>query len=454
MFAPMGARPAMTAVEQPPSLMPRLARCAPACLIASAGSLLVSPLPTRSAYAMDFVQTQVSAAEAVLSGRGRIIPGDADRLRSALSAVPSTLRLIGLTLDSPGGNVAEAKALVGLIRARALPVAIPHRGLCASACFMLLAASPHRLAASDAIIGVHSAAENGAETDTSLAVTTLMARDAAELGVPPAIIGKMVETTPGELQRLNLQDLALMNVTVFSGDLLAALLAKPSGAGGMAAAAPPGRSGFDAGRADRRAWEAWLATLRGPYRDGVLFARARMADPTPGLCAGPGQVSRGDFTQGCEAARQRLAPMVTQMRTDAAYQAGWNDAIQTVAPAETVEQEYQGVYFCGASVPHLAVKLFPPSAEPKRRALLSFGPTASSPTVPRGAFLVEGTIDPMQGVMTLAPVKWMSQPPGYPWLGLRGASADGGKTWRGQVTDSLTCTVFTLQRAQNTTSSR
>jgi hypothetical protein len=280
-----------------------------------------------------------------------------------------------------------------------------------------------------------------------------MARDAAELGVPPAIIGKMVRTTPGRIERLNVQDLALMNVTVFSGDLLAALQAKPPAAGGVSfATASPARAGFDAGRNDRRSWEAWLATLRGPYRDGVLFARTRMNDLAPGLCAGPGQVSRGDFTQGCEAARQKLAPMAVQMGADAAYQAGWNDtaqvALQTVMPAETVEQEYQGVYFCAASVAHLTVKLFPRSAEPRRRAMLLFGPNASSPTVPRGAFLVEGTIDPVQGVMTLTPVKWISQPAGYPWLGLSGRSTDGGKTWRGRVTDSLTCTLFTLQRMQ------
>ncbi|MFL5257711.1 MAG: hypothetical protein ACJ8AI_33500 [Rhodopila sp.] len=312
---------------------------------------------------------------------------------------------------------------------------------------------------------MHSAAENGAETGTSLAVTMLMARDAAELGVPPAIIGKMVETTPGRLERLTLQDLALMNVTVFSGDLLAALQGNPSGAGAvMPAVITPGRTGFETGREDRRAWDAWLATLRGPYRDGVLFARDRMNDPAPGLCAGPGQASRGDFTQGCEAARQRLALMSTRMRTDAAYQAGWNASAQSASAqsasaqsamaAGAVEQQYQGVYFCGASVAHLTVKVFPPSADRRCQALLEFGPNAASRSVPRGAFLAEGTIDPAQGMMALAPVQWVMQPPGYPWLGLRGRSIDGGNTWRGQVTDSLTCTVFTLQRMQTASEMR
>jgi len=58
------------------------------------------------------------------------------------------------------------------------------------------------MAASDALVGVHSANENQQETDVSLAVTTLMARDAAKDGIPPAIIGKMVETTPGRVEWL------------------------------------------------------------------------------------------------------------------------------------------------------------------------------------------------------------------------------------------------------------
>src|SRR4051794_4460509 len=97
---------------------------------------------------------------------------------------------------------------------------------------------------------------------------------------------------------------------------------------------------------------------------------------------------------------------------------------------------------------------FPPSADRRCQALLEFGPNAASRSVPRGAFLAEGTIDPAQGMMALAPVQWVMQPPSYSWLGLRGRSSDGGKTWRGQVTDSLTCTVFTLQRMQTASEMR
>ncbi len=405
------------------------------------------------ARGLQFSQMRVSGTEAVLDGRGPIVEGDAERLQDALGEMSPALRLLGLALDSPGGSVSEARQLGRIIRAANLPVIVSHRSVCASACFMLLAASPRRFAADDSMIGVHSAAEDGAETDTSLAVTTLMARDAADLGVPPGIIGKMVETTPGRIERLNLQDLVSMNVTVFAGDPLAALHQAPlSPARRVAAGVPaPAASGLAAGRADRKSWEAWLASLRGPYRDGARFARDRMDDPTPVSCNGPGNVSRGDFSLGCEVARQRLAPVVTRLHADGEYAAGWNGLVVPVAAGDPVEQEYQGVYFCTGAVVHLTLKVYPRSPEAQRRALLLFGPNASSPDIPHGAFLVEGAIDPAAGEIALAPVRWVMQPPGYPWLGLTGRSADGGKTWRGRVTDSAACTQFTMARVSGAT---
>src|SRR5208283_3339429 len=47
-------------------------------------------------------------------------------------------------------------------------------------------------------IGVHSASVSGGRENTdTLGVTTLMAREAAAYGVPPAITGRMVTTKPG-----------------------------------------------------------------------------------------------------------------------------------------------------------------------------------------------------------------------------------------------------------------
>lgn len=115
---------------------------------------------------------------------------------------------------------------------------------------------------------------------------------------------------------------------------------------------------------------------------------------------------------------------------------------------------YQGAYFCGQRVARLTLKVYPQAGEPRRRAMFSFGPEPTSPDVPRGAFMVEGSIDPRGGQMTLTPFKWVTQPAGYTWLGLTGRSDDGGRTFTGRVIDNNACTVFTLKRISETTAAR
>ena len=94
----------------------------------------------------------------------------------------------------------------------------------------------------------------------------------------------------------------------------------------------------------------------------------------------------------------------------------------------------------------LVLKLFPATAEARRRAILSFGPQPTSPDVPHGAFIVEGSMDAHGGAMIFSPIKWITQPAGYDWLGLNGRSDDDGKTFNGRVVDRDSCTVFTLRR--------
>jgi hypothetical protein len=419
--------------------------------------------PGHPAHALQFEPVPISATEVIVGGHGPIVKGDADRLRQAVAAVPQGRLLLALALDSPGGNVVEGERLAELIRARRLPVVIPSDSKCVSACFLLLAASPRRFAASDALIGVHSASENGEETGTSLAVTTLMARDASALGIPAAIVGKMVRTTPGQVEWLTRDDLASMNVTVFDGDALAAT--RQAGAATVRPAAPAPvpppvqpqavtAPGFAAGRDDRRLWNAWLGGLRGAYRDGAVFAHAQLGVPQPASCYGPNGVNRGDFTLGCEIAQQRLLPVTARIRANTDYAAGWHGADPQIPAGTPPEVEYQGAYFCGRQMARFTLKVFPQAGEPRRRAMLSFGPQPTSPDVPRGAFIVEGLIELRGGAMTLTPVQWVLQPAGYDWLGLSGRSDDGGGTFSGRVIDSRACTIFTLKRIGGTSVGR
>jgi hypothetical protein len=409
------------------------------------------------AQAMQFEQIHVSASEVIIGGRGEIIEGDQHRLDQALAAVPAGQTLLSLAIDSPGGSVMEGEAMSRTIQSRGLKVLIPSNSKCVSACFLLFAASPHRLAAADALIGVHSANEGGQETGNSLAITTLMARRASELGIPSAIIGKMVQTTPGRVEWLTHEDLLSMDVVVFNGDAVSA----SRGAGGATASLRPAApeaarapaaptvppSAFETGRSDRATWDTWLGSLRGGLRDGALYARAQMMQHQTASCARPDKLGQPDFQQGCQELQRRTAQADARKRASADYTAGWNSVDHVAAPTQAVEAEYQGAYFCGPLVARVTLSVFPHSPGAPRRALFSFTPQSGSGTAGRGAFVVQGTIDLSGGVLQVSPVQWVSQPAVGRWLGLAGRSDDGGRTFSGRVVDADGCSVFTLKRS-------
>jgi uncharacterized caspase-like protein len=115
---------------------------------------------------------------------------------------------------------------------------------------------------------------------------------------------------------------------------------------------------------------------------------------------------------------------------------------------------YQGAYFCGRRVARVTLKVLPETGQPRRHAIFTFGPEPTSPDVPRGAFIVEGSIDLQGGGLSFAPTKWMSRPAGYNWLGLSGRSDDGGKTFSGRIVNNTACTVFTLRRIGDVTAAQ
>ena len=143
--------------------------------------------------------------------QGRIVPGDAARLVQALRGA----KFSAVLLNSPGGSVLEARDMARAIRALRVPVVVPDHAVCASACFMLFAAGRDKVAEPGAMIGVHSASVSGGnETMDTLGVTTLMAREAAQYGVPAAITGRMVTTAPGQMAWLTRGELEQMGVRI------------------------------------------------------------------------------------------------------------------------------------------------------------------------------------------------------------------------------------------------
>lgn len=124
---------------------------------------------------------------------------------------------VSIILDSPGGSIAAAYTIAQAVAMSELPVILLPGAKCASACFVIFAAAKTRYVSHRALVGVHSASERGAEYETvrSEAVTTEMARVCAALGVPPAILGRMVTTPPGDIAWLTEDDLALMGTRFF-----------------------------------------------------------------------------------------------------------------------------------------------------------------------------------------------------------------------------------------------
>jgi hypothetical protein len=177
--------------------------------------LLALLLAGETAAAMQFQQGTAKDGGYFISAQGEIRAGDLLQFRRALAAVPADKRLAGVLVDSPGGDLSEGARLAELIHDSGLAVIVTSHSTCASACFLLLAASPHRFAGVDALVGVHSASvEGGTETTDTMAMTLRMQRAAADYGVPPVILGKIAETTPGHISWLTHEDLAAMGVKI------------------------------------------------------------------------------------------------------------------------------------------------------------------------------------------------------------------------------------------------
>jgi hypothetical protein len=434
--------------------------------------LLFAAAPAR---AMQFTQESVGSTEIFLVARGPIVKDDAVRLEKALSAVPPLTRILALALDSPGGLVSQGEQLSRIIRSKELTVVVAADRQCVSACFLLFAASPRKYVESNALVGVHSASENGTENETTMAVSVQMARIASALGVPPAVVGKMVRTKPGAVEWLTPEDLTSMGAKTYTGDIVTAIR-ETSGARVAGSVtnvpiatlpplpvfhapvfAPPpaptatssnGGAGFAAGRNGRTDWDRWLANQPSEFRDGAVLASLQSGLASGmAICHGPNGTDWGDLTMGCETALQRLAGTEPNRRMDPDYAAGWNSQVLPTTPPQAIEAQYRGAYFCGRQIASLTVQIFRRSNETTRRALFVFGPQATSPSVPRGAFVVQGSFDPASGALQLRPVKWASQPSAYAWFGLDGRTTDNGTTFSGRVTENNGCSQFTLKRA-------
>jgi hypothetical protein len=147
---------------------------------------------------------------------GEIEPGDFDAFTAAVKQANDAGKFVAnVRLNSEGGNLLEGVKLADAIRFGKMSTNVGKGATCASACFLIFAAGNTKFATYDAKIGVHGASDaNGDESVQSGAATVSMARIAKDLGVPSAIIGRMVVTPPDDMVWLTPQDLQSMGTTM------------------------------------------------------------------------------------------------------------------------------------------------------------------------------------------------------------------------------------------------
>jgi hypothetical protein len=111
----------------------------------------------------------------------------------------------------------------------------------------------------------------------------------------------------------------------------------------------PSTSGspFDAGLADRRAYEEWFASLTGDFKRGVEYWAGQRSLERPGSCYLADGTSAGEWTKGCVAAQRQFAPSDVRRKAEPDYRQGWNACSPPVAPPP-------------------AATATPPAAEPSR----------------------------------------------------------------------------------------
>jgi hypothetical protein len=186
-------------------------RSLPAVLSCIAALLLAAP-----AIAAEFKKIDSKDKKTRVDLVGEIVEGDADRFKAIVKEANDAQRIVvTIRLNSIGGNLLESVRIAEVVKFGRIATAVLSNSTCASACFIIFAAGQEKYAHYTARVGVHGASdERGEETIQSGAATVKMGRVVQGLGVPAAIVGKMVVTPPSEMVWLSVDELRAMNVAM------------------------------------------------------------------------------------------------------------------------------------------------------------------------------------------------------------------------------------------------
>ena len=201
-----------------------------------------------SASAMEFATPKGADGRRIVVARGPIVEGDAERLRVALlSADRDSFGHKTLVLDSVGGVVGEAFAMVAFMDRDQVATEVRSGASCASACAQIIfLAGRHRIVHDGGRLGLHScreAAQDGKRDGNkdgvqALLCNDLIARHAVAHGtIYGPIMAFMQMTGPAQVKWLDSEDADCWGLTrwppgiargVKDGELPSCLLKGPA----------------------------------------------------------------------------------------------------------------------------------------------------------------------------------------------------------------------------------
>jgi hypothetical protein len=161
---------------------------------------------TTSASAMDFSILTMPDGLHVVLAKGDIVAGDSDRFRVALrTADRDTFGNKEIALNSGGGLVNEALAMVALMDQEKVTTIVPPGATCASACAQIIfLAGIQRTVLDGGRLGMHTCSING---DSAPLCNQEIAQNALEHGTPyGSVMAFMRYTGPSKMVWLNSQD--------------------------------------------------------------------------------------------------------------------------------------------------------------------------------------------------------------------------------------------------------
>jgi hypothetical protein len=183
-----------------------------------AAAVAASALYASSANAMSY-SYRMAGQKIVVDAVGEIMPNETELMAHWTRTLPVAIQhapIAAFVLNSPGGNVMEAKRLaIAIHNADEHPnTGVAAGGMCASACVLLWAAGAHKSVAPDSRVGVHMTSRSDDASQTSLLLNGMVGRDLASVGAPASVVAAAVATPGDSIYWLTPADYAAWNVNI------------------------------------------------------------------------------------------------------------------------------------------------------------------------------------------------------------------------------------------------